>query len=161
MKNSIVADNTSQSGLGPDLLGTIATLSKNIVSDNTDVAAAWPAGTPNANGDFVGDAGAPLSPRVGALRENGGPTRTHAVLAGSLAIDAAAGASAGLDQRGITRPANAWDIGAYELAPETYTYWTTHEFPPGTPAMQLLAVGGCGWRRLYQRRRICHRHQST
>jgi len=56
------------------------------------------------------------TPLVDALAYNGGPTRTHALLVGSPAIDA--GTAAGTpetDQRGIYRPqGNAVDIGAYE-----------------------------------------------
>jgi CSLREA domain-containing protein len=56
-------------------------------------------------------------PRLGPLQDNGGPTDTEALLAGSLAIDA--GDSCGsVDQRGTTRPrGGACDIGPYELAP--------------------------------------------
>ena len=58
---------------------------------------------------------------VPTLADNGGPTLTHALLAGSNAIDAgdnttcAAAPVNNLDQRGITRPNNTTcDIGAYE-----------------------------------------------
>jgi hypothetical protein len=53
---------------------------------------------------------------IGALASNGGPTATHALLAGSPAIDAADDAACpGTDQRGVTRPQGAHcDIGAYE-----------------------------------------------
>ncbi|HEU5100153.1 MAG TPA: family 16 glycosylhydrolase, partial [Roseiflexaceae bacterium] len=44
--------------------------------------------------------------QIGALASNGGPTLTHALLAGSPAIDAAdASTSPATDQRGIARPA--------------------------------------------------------
>ena len=53
---------------------------------------------------------------LGALADNGGPTWTHALLAGSPAIDAADDAACpATDQRGVTRPQGAApDIGAYE-----------------------------------------------
>ncbi|HEX8911060.1 MAG TPA: Calx-beta domain-containing protein, partial [Humisphaera sp.] len=55
-------------------------------------------------------------PLLGALGDNGGPTRTLAPLPGSPAIDAASGSTAVLtDQRGIARPQSAVpDIGAVE-----------------------------------------------
>jgi hypothetical protein len=53
-------------------------------------------------------------PILGALRDNGGPTQTQALGAGSAAIDRGA-ACAATDQRGITRPDAACDIGAYEF----------------------------------------------
>ena len=63
-----------------------------------------------------------IDPRLGPLQDNGGPTMTHALLAGSPAIDAAAllGCEA-KDQRGVLRPVDGngdgtavCDIGAVE-----------------------------------------------
>ena len=55
-------------------------------------------------------------PKLGALANNGGPTQTVALLAGSPAIDAGNTTST-TDQRGIARPqGSADDIGAYEFA---------------------------------------------
>lgn len=59
------------------------------------------------------------NPKIGPLGDNGGATATHALLAGSPAIDKipATGANCpAADQRGIARPFGvACDIGAYEL----------------------------------------------
>jgi len=54
--------------------------------------------------------------QIGPLANNGGPTLTHALLAGSPAIDAANDALCpATDQRGVARPQGAHcDIGAYE-----------------------------------------------
>jgi CSLREA domain-containing protein len=50
-----------------------------------------------------------------ALADNGGPTLTHALRPGSLAIDSSIGACLETDQRGITRPQNGrCDSGAFE-----------------------------------------------
>lgn len=61
---------------------------------------------------------------LGPLQDNGGHTRTHALLTGSQALDSGnntACASApinGVDQRGVSRPQNGvCDMGAYEYAP--------------------------------------------
>lgn len=52
--------------------------------------------------------------RLGPLADYGGPTQTHALLPGSVAIDAG-DTSLTTDQRGIARPqGTADDIGAYE-----------------------------------------------
>jgi beta-glucanase (GH16 family) len=58
-------------------------------------------------------------PRIGPLADNGGPTLTHALLAGSPAIDAAdMSVCPATDQRGVQRPQGAGcDIGAYEAGP--------------------------------------------
>jgi beta-glucanase (GH16 family) len=65
-----------------------------------------------AASDLIG-----VNPLLGALGDNGGPTQTHALGAGSPAIDAAGAASCpATDQRGVTRPQGAGcDIGAYEV----------------------------------------------
>ncbi|MBK9092075.1 MAG: hypothetical protein IPM84_04725 [Anaerolineae bacterium] len=67
---------------------------------------------PGINGD----------PQLGPLQDNGGPTYTMALGAGSAAIDAANDATcaaapiSGLDQRGVARPQGAHcDIGAFEV----------------------------------------------
>jgi len=60
------------------------------------------------------------------LRDNGGPTPTHALLAGSIAIDRGSSFGSGVDQRGLPRPSDfpaigdkeggdGSDIGAFEL----------------------------------------------
>ena len=55
---------------------------------------------------------------LGPLADNGGPTSTHALGAGSPAIDAAGPCASAVDQRGITRPQGAGcDAGAYEFTP--------------------------------------------
>jgi len=66
-----------------------------------------------------GDLNNNQSTTLGALANNGGPTRTLALVAGSSAIDAA-GACGGVtltDQRSVSRPQGpACDIGAFEVA---------------------------------------------
>lgn len=55
-------------------------------------------------------------PIVGALASNGGPTKTHALLQGSPAIEAATDCTVANDQRYVTRPQGpACDIGAFEF----------------------------------------------
>lgn len=55
-------------------------------------------------------------PRLGPLAANGGPTKTHALLAGSLAINNALGSTVTTDQRGLPIVGTA-DIGAFEAQP--------------------------------------------
>lgn len=55
------------------------------------------------------------NPLLGLLADNGGPTKTHALLPGSPAIDKG-GDCLAVDQRGVPRPQGAaCDIGAYEV----------------------------------------------
>jgi hypothetical protein len=66
---------------------------------------------------------------LGPLQNNGGPTKTIALLPGSNAIDGASiyggcidtsGGDLTADQRGVVRPKGLrCDVGAYELAPDT------------------------------------------
>lgn len=56
-----------------------------------------------------------LDPMLGALADNGGPTRTLALLSTSPAIDAAGVSCPAVDQRGLVRPMGAaCDAGAFE-----------------------------------------------
>lgn len=62
-------------------------------------------------------------PLIGPLADNGGPTRTMALLSGSPAIDAGDDAACPpTDQRGVPRPFGAHcDIGAFELNQPTFS----------------------------------------
>lgn len=74
-----------------------------IQSDSTCI---FPGGTGNQ---------VPMTVTIGALANNGGPTKTHALPAGSKAIDVG-GACPNIDQRGASRPVNSiCDVGAYEF----------------------------------------------
>lgn len=107
----LLASNTA-SGTGDDCDGDAATTifvsdDYNLIGDN--VSCGFPA-EPN---DLIG-----VNPLLGALADNGGATLTHALLAGSPAIDAghptlctSGGAS---DQRGMPQPVGECDIGAFE-----------------------------------------------
>jgi CSLREA domain-containing protein len=69
----------------------------------------------NATGDDECVAGPVADPKLGPLQDNGGPTDTFALLAGSAAVDAAtAPGCPAVDQRGVPRPVGACDAGAFE-----------------------------------------------
>jgi CSLREA domain-containing protein len=107
--NSLVALNAAPTA--PDVSNGAARFS--LIGDGTG------SGISNTNGNQVGNVSphsSPIDPRIGPLAANGGPSRTHALLAGSPAIDAASAADCpASDQRGVTRPQGpACDIGSYE-----------------------------------------------
>ena len=57
----------------------------------------------------------PLNPLLAPLGSYGGPTQTMALLPGSAAIGAGTAVSGiTTDQRGVARPANGSDIGAFQ-----------------------------------------------
>ncbi len=106
---------------------------------------------------------APHALRLGPLADNGGPTETHALLSGSVAIDSAPdcndleGGAVTSDQRGASRRWGAsCDVGAYEAgAPvtpfgPTRTPTPTFLSPSRTPTETVAATprptcpGDCG-----------------
>ena len=114
--SSIIAGN---SGDYPDedVGGAVSSLGYNLVGSgkgNTGFTAI---------GDQVGTSASPINPLVDTLANNGGPTRTMALLPGSPAIDAGGNSCpTSTDQRGIARPqGQACDIGAFESRGFTMT----------------------------------------
>jgi uncharacterized repeat protein (TIGR01451 family) len=63
-----------------------------------------------AHSDFDGGIAVTDDPVLGPLAMNGGPTATHALGAGSPALDAGIGTGLTTDQRGVTRPIDLPDI---------------------------------------------------
>lgn len=114
-----------------DCSGTLTSQGYNIVSEPADCT---------ISGSF-----AQVSPSLGPLQDNGGPTLTHALLSGSPAIDTgqpgnctdSLGAPITTDQRGFQRPADGagtlrCDIGAYELNHKTDQQITFPSIPDKT-----------------------------
>jgi hypothetical protein len=117
--NTILAGNSDLGGEAPDCSGYLGSSQFNLVGNMNGcgfAALEW---------DITGSAEAPVYPGLGPLEDNGGPTRTHALLAGSPAIDAGHPyIFPATDQRGVTRPLDGnndgtaySDIGAFELPP--------------------------------------------
>jgi CSLREA domain-containing protein len=103
--NTIIANSVSSTDCVN--YGSITVNSHNLVEDGTCSV--------NAVGFLSGD------PALAALGDNGGPTLTHALMAGSPAIDAAdPDYCVPTDQRGMPRPQGAiCDIGAFEFSTHT------------------------------------------
>jgi hypothetical protein len=103
--NTIVANNSADAG--PDISGTVVSLGHNLIS-NTSGAAGF------VDSDLLN-----VDPQLGPLQDNGGPTLTMALQAGSAAINAGdSNGAPGTDQRGVARDAMP-DIGAYEYQDTT------------------------------------------
>jgi hypothetical protein len=102
LRSTIVAGNTniSPQNFIPNLDGTFNSLGYNVIGD----LGAQP-GNPNLIAlptDQVGVSSAQLN--LGSLQNNGGPTPTHALQAGSVAIDKGHSSGSTTDQRGEVRP---------------------------------------------------------
>ncbi len=127
LRNTIVAGNIHDDprprDFPPDCFdggtGQVESAGFNLVGDGSGC----PGVVDGANGDQVGTTAAPIDPKLGPLADNGGPTLTHALLDGSLAIDGGNPATPGsggtacptTDQRGETRPSGvACDVGSFE-----------------------------------------------
>ncbi len=130
--NTIVA-NSSGANCATSSGGAIASQGHNIDSGSTCAF--------SGSGDRTN-----TDPRLRALQSNGGPTPTHALNAGSPAIDAADGGRCpATDQRGFPRPQDAnadgnavCDIGSYEVqqggaSPSPSPTGTTTASPTGSP----------------------------
>lgn len=131
MTSTLVADNDTQnfSFVGTP---TFVSLGHNLDSDGTSGF------TNGVNGDIVGTLALPIDARLGALLANGGPTLTHALLAGSPAVDTGSCQDANhipvrVDQRSFPRPSGlSCDIGAFENQPPTVTCPTNITIECGT-----------------------------
>lgn len=109
--NSIIARNSASSA--PDFRGTLASQGYNLIGSTSGTTV-----TGTTTGNILNQ-----NPQLGVLQDNGGSTETHALLAGSPAIDKGNTALTA-DQRGLFRPsdnasipnaANGADIGAFEV----------------------------------------------
>ena len=110
--NTIMAGNTALTQ-APDLYGQIYSSGYNIF------------GKRNGNGtsifneqpsDIIGTESSPVNPLLGLLADNGGPTKTHALLPGSPALNSGNAFGETTDQRGFNRTVNGTtDRGAFEV----------------------------------------------
>jgi len=112
LKNTILANSTA-ADCSPVLgSGSVISLGHNLIENNACVIGG------NVTGNIIGS-----DPMLGPLANHGGPTQTHALLAGSPAIDAGSPdcPPPATDQRGVSRPQGAaCDIGAFELESEAF-----------------------------------------
>jgi hypothetical protein len=113
MTNTIIANNIANETNWPDCYGTIVSGGYNLVEEENGCTI-----TGDTTGNITGQ-----DPHMGPLQNNGGPSSTHALLAGSVAIDAGGPAGcSGVDQRGYGRPVDGngdglsyCDMGAFEV----------------------------------------------
>jgi hypothetical protein len=112
---SVTLDNSALMNTG---VGSDCNVASGIASDGYNIASDASCGLAGT-GDMQN-----TDPLLDALADNGGPTMTHALLAGSPAIDNGSPNCPAVDQRGESRPADGdangsaeCDIGAFEVQP--------------------------------------------
>lgn len=137
--NSIIAGNADASPPPstsiPDCSGAVTSGGSNLIGRNTGCTVTV------GPGDKIGTPGIPLDPGLGSLRNNGGPTRTHALRPFSAARNSGAQGAGCLkaDQRGVPRPqGKRCDIGSYEYV--TCLKGVVNRV--GTPGKDVLTGGG-------------------
>ena len=109
ISNSLIANNVDMSGSAPNISGDLSnsTITNSLIQDTTGITAGVP--TNGVDGNIIGQ-----DPLLAPLADNGGPTQTHALLAGSPAIDGSGVGATPNDQRGIAAMGTR-DIGAFEF----------------------------------------------
>lgn len=133
IRNSLLANNGATQNCSN--AGTMTSQGYNLKSDTT------------CNTVFIvtGDI-TNATPLLGTLTDNGGPTRSHALLVGSPAIDMGnpagcldtAGAVFATDQRGRARPfGSRCDIGAFEFESTDLSISKTIDQSPAVPGAQV------------------------
>jgi hypothetical protein len=128
LRSSILASNTPG-----NLAGSVSDVGYNLSSD---ASVAFTATGSRTN----------IDPLLGPLTDNGGPTRTMAILENSPARDVVPTGLPPADQRGITRPQGPQgDIGAFEFVP-TFPFFIIQPVSTNVRAgtnftLQALAIG--------------------
>ena len=134
VRNSIVADNTG--GASGSVL--ITSGGYNIFGPNDSAyLAAQPSDRLNVS-----------SPGLAPLADNGGPTKTRAIVVGSIAVDHAQANCVATDQRGSPRPADGngdgaavCDSGAFELCGTPAITGPSSALPGATVTLQATPGG--------------------
>ncbi|HEY3027401.1 MAG TPA: right-handed parallel beta-helix repeat-containing protein [Pyrinomonadaceae bacterium] len=123
VRSSIIAKNTATTG--PDVSGALTSQDFNLIGNRKDATI-----SPLQLSDRIGTPASPVDPLFETdasgkplLKDNGGPTKTIALLAGSPAINSGDSSGSSTDQRGFTRPVGQpglWsgdgsDKGAFEV----------------------------------------------
>lgn len=147
-RNTIIANNTATTGF--DVYGQVNSQGYNLIRSTDDMTIV---GTTTGNQVNV-------DPLLGPLQDNGGPTRTHALLSSSPAIEGGQSSGSTTDQRGFARPVDSpslgnasggdgSDIGAYEVQPDvlpgcdTINRIVNNNNDSGTDSLRAIIANVC------------------
>ena len=130
-RNTIIAGNTAVPG--PDVYGNLGSQGYNLVRNV------------NGGSGFTATDRLNVDPLLGALQNNGGPTRTMALMPGSPALNAGAPDQSGVpDQRGVVRR-GAVNIGAYQASASAFALTASDAVMAASPFdLAVAAVDSFG-----------------
>jgi hypothetical protein len=118
-RNTIIAGNTAS--YGPDLYGSLSSSGYNLIGNSSG-------GSGYADTDLLD-----VDAKLGPLQDNGGPTKTIALLAGSPALNAGDPDQLGVaDQRGVARSGGV-NIGAYQASASAFVLTAPATVTAGMP----------------------------
>jgi hypothetical protein len=127
-RNSIVAGSGQRPNLLADRGGTFLSEGHNLSNDDGSGLLTGPGDLTNTD------------PVLGPLQDNGGPTLTHALLAGSPALNAGDPAQLGVaDQRGVVRRGGV-NIGAYQASATAFALAAAGPVTAGVPFDLLVTA---------------------
>ena len=155
--NSTVSGNYSQTvgggiynGYYPNLneYSKVTLVNSIVVDSRGELDCAGPQIYVDGGGNFDDDGSCPgagsITPGVDVdleLGNHGGPTLTHALFPGSVAIDAAGACGLANDQRGFARNDGVCDSGSFELGAGCFTLTLAHQGSGADPVANVLANG--------------------
>jgi hypothetical protein len=120
-RNTIIAGNIRPFGRPSDLNGSLSSSGHNLIGNTQGGSGFDPTDLLN------------VDPLLGPLQDNGGPTKTHALLAGSPALNAGDPSQLGVaDQRGVVRTGGV-NIGAYQASASAFVLTAPATATAGTP----------------------------
>jgi hypothetical protein len=124
LRNTILAAN--QAASAPDVSGHVASRGYNLIGNGSG-------GSGFTDTDLVGTPANQIDPLLGPLQDNGGPTQTQTVLAGSPALNAGDPSELGNpDQRGVVRSGGT-NIGAYQASATAFVLTAPATVQAGVP----------------------------
>ena len=116
LSQTLISGNKAPSGNGPEVynIATVVADDFNLFGQKNDPGVV---NVPYGSTDVI-PGPTVTTPKIlsPSLKDNGGPTPTHALVPGSPALDQITAGAPATDQRGVVRPQNVLsDIGAFEL----------------------------------------------
>ncbi len=137
LQGTIIAGGSAPASTG-NCRTRVSSPAATIIDDGNNLESSTPSqcGLSTANSDVIG-----IDPQLRPLADNGGPTQTMMLGAGSPALNAGGACFVTVDQRDLARPSGICDIGAFQH--QASVTKTADAAISGTPVVgQTLTCGG-------------------